>query len=521
MAYQEDSSDINETDITDQAEVLSTGPVHEAFAETATSDTEPGIVVTKMPPDPIEEIPPDQSDLEEGAEWIPGYWAWDDERNDFIWISGTWRVPPPGRHWVPGRWVEVEQGYQWISGYWAGSSAAENEYLPEPPESMEEGPNVEAPSSDYAWIQGCWIWAHGYYAWRPGYWARMRPNWIWVPAYYVWTPWGYIYAGGYWDYVIVRRGILFAPVYFRPRLYHRVVYTFTPGFVVRLNLFSDYLFFRPTYRHYYFGNYYASKYHKRGIYPVSSKRARKHGYDPIYAHQQYKHRSDSKRGKDARVSYQDQRVYEDQQPKKTVYNEKNNHRKRRSVSKNTENALPLRNKQKGYSSPEPIDKGKSGQKKNYQTRNRKMPREGEEVFSKNKSDRSLNRNAKKSKMETEPGFQGDIETDKRMNRATDKGSNRGRYTNPEPVPEEEPVVETPNEPRISRGDRKDVYTYQQPKETRQDQQGYSRGPVNKGAPPVTRDRKAFGQGRFGRGRFSDNGGRNSEYRPWTYNGRRR
>ena len=46
--------------IQDGVEVLTRGPVHEAFAETVTFDPEPGIVVSQAPPDPIEEIAPDQ-----------------------------------------------------------------------------------------------------------------------------------------------------------------------------------------------------------------------------------------------------------------------------------------------------------------------------------------------------------------------------------------------------------------------------------------------------------------------------
>ena len=41
-------------------EVLTRGPVHEAFAETITFDPEPGIVAPKAPPAAIEEVPPEQ-----------------------------------------------------------------------------------------------------------------------------------------------------------------------------------------------------------------------------------------------------------------------------------------------------------------------------------------------------------------------------------------------------------------------------------------------------------------------------
>jgi hypothetical protein len=28
--------------------------------------------------------------------------AWDDDSEEYIWVSGIWRVPPPNRQWVPG-----------------------------------------------------------------------------------------------------------------------------------------------------------------------------------------------------------------------------------------------------------------------------------------------------------------------------------------------------------------------------------------------------------------------------------
>src|SRR5581483_1636341 len=94
-------------------EVLTRGPVHEAFAEPVVFDPQPRPIVPKAPPPPIDELPPDQKPEGDQVQWIPGYWSWDDERDDFIWISGLWRLPPPGRQWVPGYWNQVEGGYQW------------------------------------------------------------------------------------------------------------------------------------------------------------------------------------------------------------------------------------------------------------------------------------------------------------------------------------------------------------------------------------------------------------------------
>src|SRR5437867_2448331 len=76
-------------------EVLARGPVHEAFA-TPTTEPAPTKSVSKPPPKPIEEMPPEQKP-DGDVVWINGYWAWDDDRNDFLWVSGIWRTPPPGR----------------------------------------------------------------------------------------------------------------------------------------------------------------------------------------------------------------------------------------------------------------------------------------------------------------------------------------------------------------------------------------------------------------------------------------
>jgi len=294
-------------------EVLASGPIHEAFAEAIALEPESGIDSPKEPPPLIEEMPPNQKP-EGNVQWIPGYWIWDDDRNDYIWVSGIWRVPPPGRQWVPGYWNPVGNGYQWVSGYWAAIEEQETEYLPEPPESVEVGPSSYAPSPDYIWIPGCWVWVSGRYAWRPGYWTTAHSNWIWVPAHYNWTPRGYIFVGGYWDHIVIHRGVLFAPVFFRPRVHIGWFFSFSPGFVIDLNIFDDALFLRPRYRHYYFGDYYAPHYYRRGIYPWFSLHARRNVYDPIYAHQRWHHRKDRDWENRLERSFRERRDHEELRP---------------------------------------------------------------------------------------------------------------------------------------------------------------------------------------------------------------
>ena len=301
----------------DGVEVLTRGPLHEAFAETILFDPEPGIQVATAPPEPIEEIAPDQRPAGENVVWIPGYWAWDDERNDFLWVSGIWRALPPGRQWVPGYWGQSQQGAQWTSGYWADAGANDIQYLPEPPPTVEVGPNTDAPSADQIWLPGSWIWQQNRYAWRPGYWANGNQDWDWVPDHYVWTPSGYVFVDGYYDYSVPRRGVVFAPVYFSGGLRTQRGFSYSPSMTINSAVFASHLFLRPSYGHYYFGDYYGSNYASAGYSPWFSYQSSHRGYDPIYANQRWQHRHDRGWEQRAEVSFQELRDNENARPPHT------------------------------------------------------------------------------------------------------------------------------------------------------------------------------------------------------------
>ena len=275
--------------VANEVEVLTRGPVHEAFVETVAFNPRPSVVVMRECPPLIAETPPDLKPEGANVSWIPGYWAWDDERNDFLWISGIWRDLPYGRQWVPGYWTVCDSGYQWISGYWADANVTEIAYLPEPPQTVEAGPVGVAPSTEYVWIPGIWVWQHAHYAWRPGFWAPAQAGWTWMPDHYVWSPRGYVFVNGYWDYDLVRRGTLFAPVCFNASVYTRTAYVYSPTIVIGLDAFADNLFIRPDYCHYYFGDYYAVAYERVGFYPCFAYHEHL-GYDPIFVHERWEHR---------------------------------------------------------------------------------------------------------------------------------------------------------------------------------------------------------------------------------------
>jgi hypothetical protein len=301
----------------DGIEVLTRGPVHEAFAETISFDPEPGIVVPQPAPEAIEELPPEQKPEGANVDWIPGYWAWDDERSDFLWVSGIWRALPPGRQWMPGYWAPSGRGAQWISGYWADAQATEIEYLPEPPQTVEAGPNVEAPSANHTWLPGSWVWYENRYAWRPGVWALAQQNWVWNPAHYVWAPRGYVYVNGYYDHSVARRGVLFAPVYFTANTYSRRGFSYSPSLVINPAVFASHLFLRPSYGHYYFGDYYATSYASRGFSPWFSVYSSRSGYDPFYAHQRWEHRNDRQWDRRVEADFANRRDNEDARPPRT------------------------------------------------------------------------------------------------------------------------------------------------------------------------------------------------------------
>ncbi len=308
------------------AEYLTRGPIHEAFAEPVVFNPTSSVIVPKPPPDGlVNEIPPDQKPTGADVEWIPGYWAWDDQRTDYIWISGVWRDIPPGRQWVPGYWSATQGGFGWTAGFWAPAQpVGPIDYLPPPPASLEAGPNSPEPGPDFAWNPGSWIWSTDQYRWQPGYWYQAQPDWVWSPATYQMTPSGAIYNQGYWDYSLQRRGVQFAPLGFNGGGFNggglnggglngiglngggfndgglngvgfnggglnggglNQPFSYTPSLVLPVAGLLANLFVRPNSGRYYYGDYYnaAGVGGNGGYVPWFNFRNNKIGYDPFYS----------------------------------------------------------------------------------------------------------------------------------------------------------------------------------------------------------------------------------------------
>jgi hypothetical protein len=281
-------------------QVLARGPVHEAFAEPVIRKPISSPVIHKQPPDPIEEMPPDQKPEGDNVQWISGYFDWEDDQSDFLWVSGTWRVVPPGRQWVPGYWNQVDDGWQRVPGFW--KDVNQNvDLLPAPPDPVNEAVSA-APNPDSFYAPGCYVYYENRYLWRPGFWVGYRPGWVWIPAHYVWTPGGYIFVEGHWDYDLRDRGLLFAPVLFERGLWSRPGWYYRPSYAVYSDFLLGALFTRLAWNSYYFGDYYDSRYSSLR-YPfmpwVDFRYGRGGGFsDPLFSYYRWQYRDNPRWGQD-------------------------------------------------------------------------------------------------------------------------------------------------------------------------------------------------------------------------------
>ena len=261
-----------------QPEELTRGPVHEAFAEQISADPSLGILVAQAPPEAIDEIPPEYKPEGENINWIPGYWWWDEDASDYIWVSGVWRAVPAGQQWVAGYWNKADQGHQWVSGFFTSQRPDQLVYQEAPPVSLDKGPTTPAPSDEHFWYPGYWDRS---YKWHAGYWHPLREDRVWIPSRWIATPHGCCFVAGHWDYSLAARGQLFAPVRFRGRRPRKYVYR--PTCAIQPSVLAMHLFVRPRWRTYCFGDWY-DECGPRRMYSYVNFHSGRHGYCPLFAH---------------------------------------------------------------------------------------------------------------------------------------------------------------------------------------------------------------------------------------------
>ncbi|QDT52923.1 hypothetical protein Pan44_09360 [Caulifigura coniformis] len=275
----------------EEFEVYTRGALHEAFATPASNDVVVPPMVAKAPPELIEELPPEQQPEGDNVTWISGYWSWDEELEDYIWISGLWRDVPPGRQWVPGYWAQTPDGYQWVAGMWVDNGSSTLVYLPTPPASVERGPSIEAPGPDYFYVPGCYEYRDARYLWRTGYWAPRQRDWIWVPAHYVHTPYGCCFVAGHWDYALIDRGLCYAPVRFHHH-HVRPVVAYRPAIVIDTwgDSLAMHLWVDQRRGCFTYGNYYETR-HAHYV-PWYEHRGRWGGRDPLFTYYEWRNGPD-------------------------------------------------------------------------------------------------------------------------------------------------------------------------------------------------------------------------------------
>lgn len=201
------------------AQVMASGIFHEAFAFPIRYEPVKPVPVSVAPPAiPVEVRPEIASELQEQAVWIPGYWEWDAETDDFIWVSGIWRFPPPGSKWIEGQWVRTEAGFMREPGGWT-SSSVELIYVERPPRYKGRFVAKSSLPERHVWIPGTWIPENGRFSWRHGFVAPGDKDFVWIPAHYSWTTKGWKFHAGWWDYPLAARGQAFASLRFPDRPY--------------------------------------------------------------------------------------------------------------------------------------------------------------------------------------------------------------------------------------------------------------------------------------------------------------
>jgi hypothetical protein len=225
----------------DDVQVQQEGPIHEAYAAPRSVSNQPPQQVNQQPPPDIKEDMPDEMPDENSSQWIPGYWD-SNGQNQFTWVSGCWRAPPPGQQWVNGYWQQDGKAWRRRPGFWTQCSTGNDDetaeqdisYYPQPPEPQDEDPG-EDPDGESDWCPGSWTYSAdqpGGFVWTPGLWVRRRPGWLWNGASWTWTSAGYVWNRGYWDWSYGRRGWAYAPVRIPRGLWNRPGWVYRPTRVI-------------------------------------------------------------------------------------------------------------------------------------------------------------------------------------------------------------------------------------------------------------------------------------------------
>lgn len=212
------------------------GPVHEAFV-IKTGGSIFLQAVNQEPPQPINERIPEQKDP--NTQWIRGYWDFDENTKDYIWVCGVWRRVPPQMKWIEGYWSKEAEGWVRVRGLWSSQPEEQLSYLSNPPPDSLNEDAGKRPSDQMFWVSGYWQWdpSRRAYQWLLGKWAQLDKDWVLVPAHYVFRPKGYLLVPAFWDYPIDNRGTAFGCLDIPPNA--RADYIYTPSNIIAPNVIIE------------------------------------------------------------------------------------------------------------------------------------------------------------------------------------------------------------------------------------------------------------------------------------------
>jgi hypothetical protein len=166
------------------------------------------VFADRVPPPPITERPGDAAPSNH-FQWIRGYWDWDPAHKEYVWVTGAWRVPPPGKFWVEGFWRKVNgQGWARVPGFWSerkdrpapiGAMRVARDWRRLGPPPTRPLDTVDAPPApDFFYIPGEFIPDGEAVVWRPGFWYHVQPGWEWNPAHWTRQASGWTFREGSW-----------------------------------------------------------------------------------------------------------------------------------------------------------------------------------------------------------------------------------------------------------------------------------------------------------------------------------
>ena len=282
--------DVSQQAIRDgELELLTRGPLHEAFAQPVVFEPSQAPRAPEAVPAPLHEVLP--AFKPQGAVvWIAGYWAWNDVNDSWTWVTGTWRVPPAGKHWVSGYWTDSNDRRDWIAvgvGLLDSGSGQQVDLRASPAEgkapaarsSIGPGRVLAARVLDFRKRSVCLARRIG-----DAHPARSIVGSVSVPL-----------DSGRVRFcrqllglpVCSRRGWLFDPVGLTNSDSDTSKLSFGPSTLLNVDNVALELFARPKQSAYYFGDYFGASHVRHGIH--AWYRYAQTAYDPIYTYQSWQY----------------------------------------------------------------------------------------------------------------------------------------------------------------------------------------------------------------------------------------